>query len=123
MAMDQATLWGNQDATDLVRGSTEPRLWTPPLRELTPATSYGFAVCEFATDVLEHDPDPWQRWALIHGCELLEDGRPRFRIILVMAARQNGKTEIPVLLSLYWQFVEALPLVLGTSTKVDYARE
>jgi hypothetical protein len=80
-------------------------------------------VCDFATDVLEHEPDPWQRWALIHGGELLPDGRPRFRIVLLMAARQNGKTEIPVILTLYWQFVESIPLVLGTSTKVDYARE
>ena len=33
-------------------GSTEPRIWTPPLRELTEETSLGFAVIKFATDVL-----------------------------------------------------------------------
>jgi hypothetical protein len=98
-------------------------LWTPPLRELTPETSYGFDVIEFATDVLEHPPDPWQEWLLVHGCELLPDGRPRFRKVLVLASRQNGKTEVPVILSLFWQFVDGVPMVLGTSTKVDYARE
>jgi hypothetical protein len=106
-----------------VLGRTEPRLWTPPLRELTQATSYGFDVVEFADEVLEHPLDPWQEWLAIHACELLPDGRPRFRIVLVEAARQNGKTELPVVLTLYWQFVEGVPLTLGTSTKLDYAKE
>ena len=106
-----------------VLGSTTPRLWTPPLRDLTPATSYGFDVIEFSTDVLEHPPDEWQSWLLVHGCELLPSGLPRFRKVLVLAARQNGKTEVPVILTLYWQFVQAVPMTLGTSTKVDYAKE
>jgi hypothetical protein len=93
------------------------------LRPLTPNTSYGYDVIDFAERVLRHPPDPWQRWLLIHGCELLPDGRPRFRHVLVLVARQNGKTETPVILSAYWQFVEAVPLILGTSTKLDYARE
>jgi Phage Terminase len=106
-----------------VLGSTTPRLWTRPLRKLTRSTSYGFAVVEFARDVLGRPLDPWQEWLAIHGCELLPNGRPRFRKVLVCAARQNGKTELPVVLSLYWQFVEGVPLVLGTSTKLDYAKE
>lgn len=106
-----------------VLGCTEPRIWTPPLRELTPETSYGFDVNMFARDVLFHPLDPWQEWLTIHAGELLPDGRPRFRIVVVLVARQNGKTEVPVVLSTYWQFVEAVPLILGTSTKLDYARE
>lgn len=104
-------------------GRTEPRLWTPPLRELTPETSYGFDVVEFGRDVLRHPLDPWEEWLAIHAGELLPDGRPRFRIVVVLVARQNGKTEVLVVLSLYWQFVEAWPLILGTSTKLDYAKE
>lgn len=104
-------------------GRTEPRIWTPPLRPLTPDTSYGFDVNEFARDVLRHPYDPWQEWLSIHAGELLPDGRPRFRIVLVLVARQNGKTETPVVLSLYWQFVDAVPMILGTSTKLDYAKE
>lgn len=68
-------------------------------------------------------PRPWQRFAAIHGGELLPDGRPRARIVLLLAGRQNGKTWLPVTLSLYWQFVEAVPMILGTSTKLDYAKE
>lgn len=106
-----------------VLGSTTPRLWTPPLVELTPETSFGFDVIDFAAEVLQHPLDPWQEWLVVHGGELLEDGRPRFRKVLVLVSRQNGKTETPVVLSLYWQFVEAVPMILGTSTKLDYARE
>lgn len=106
-----------------VLGRTEPRLWTPPLRELTPATSYGFDVIDFSRNTLCHPLDPWQDWLAIHAGEMLPDGRPRFRIVLVLVARQNGKTELLVVLSLFWQFVEAWPLILGTSTKLDYAKE
>ena len=104
-------------------GRTEPRLFTPPLRDLTPETSFGFDVIEFADGVLARPLDPWQQWLAVHACELLPDGRPRFRKVLVLVARQNGKTEFLVVLSLYWQFVEAVGLILGTSTKLDYAKE
>lgn len=83
----------------------------------------GFDQIEFARDVLRHPLDPWQEWLVIHAGELLPDGRPRFRIVLVLVARQNGKTELLVVLCLYWQFVAAVPLILGTSTKLDYAKE
>jgi len=107
----------------VIVGRTEPRLWTPPLRELTPETSYGFDVCEFARDVLGHPLDPWQEWVVIHAGELLPDGRPRFRKVLILVSRQNGKTELLVVLTLYWIFVDRVRMVLGTSTKLDYAAE
>jgi hypothetical protein len=117
-----------------VRGSTTPRRFTPPLVTgppgpcgcgcaLTPDTSEGFDAVTFATDVLRRPPRPWQRWALIHGLELLPDGRYRFRHILLLVARQNGKTELLVILAAYWMFCIAVPLVLGTSTKIEYAKE
>lgn len=117
-----------------VLGSTTPRLWTPPLVTgppgpcgcgcaLTPDTSYGFDVIEFARDQLHHPLDPWQALAAVHGGELLPDGRPRFRIVVILVARQNGKTELLVVLTLFWQFVEAQSMILGTSTKLDYAKE
>lgn len=104
-------------------GSVEPRLWTPPLRELTPDTSYGFDVIRFADEVLGHALDPWQRWALIHGCELLPDGRPRFRRVVIIVARQNGKTEIGAVLAAYWLFVECVSIVLGIAAKLPYAKK
>jgi len=115
-----------------VRGRTEPRLWTPPLRELTPETSYGFELIEFAEE--SGAPfDDWQQWLAIHSGELLEDGRPRFRIVLVLVSRQNGKTTYAKVLSAWWLFVDLpgsrpaspddAPTVLGISSKLDYAKE
>lgn len=103
-------------------GSVEPRLFTPPLRELTPETSFGFDLIDFARDVLGIELDPWQQWLAIHIGELLPDGRPRFRQILVLVARQNGKTTLAQVLTLYWMAVEEVPLVLGTSTNRMYAK-
>ncbi|MEV0156882.1 terminase [Micromonospora sp. NPDC050686] len=105
-----------------VLGKTEPRLFTPPLRELTPETSYGFEVIDFAREI-DHPLLPWQEFAVIHGGELLPDGRPRFRIVVLLVSRQNGKTELPVVLSVYWQFRKSVPLILGTSTQLSYAKE
>jgi len=103
-------------------GSTEPRIWTPPLRELTPETSYGFDLNDFALDVLGIDFYPYQKWLSIHAGELLVDGRPRFRRLLVMIARQNGKSLWAKVLILYWMFVEIHKKILATSTNRDYAR-
>ena len=36
----------------MLYGKETPRIYTPPLRELTPETSYGFSVIDFASDVL-----------------------------------------------------------------------
>lgn len=115
-------------------GRTYPRLATPPLVvgepgpcgcgcALTDETSAGFAVVEWSTDVLKITPLPWQRFLLIHGLEMLPDGRPRFRTLVVEVGRQNGKTYLLTVLALWWQFVCEVPLVLGTSTKLDYAKE
>lgn len=115
-------------------GRTYPRLATPPLVvgppgpcgcgcALTDDTSAGFAVVEWSADVLKIEPLPWQRYLLIHGLELLPDGRPRFRTLVVEVGRQNGKTFLLTVLALWWQFVCEVPLILGTSTKLDYAKE
>lgn len=111
-----------------------PRERTPPLVDgppgpcgcgcaLTEATSQGFAFEAFCAEIVGRPLDPWERWLAIHGLELLPDGRPRFRQVLVLVARQNGKTELLVLLTLFWMYVLGVGMVLGTSTKLDYARE
>lgn len=115
-------------------GSTLPRLWTPPLITeggpggcpcgcaLTPLTSFGFDLIDFARDAIGMPFDPWQQFLAIHIGELLPDGRPRFRYVLVLVARQNGKTTFGDVLILFWMFIERVPLVLGTSTDRSYAK-
>jgi hypothetical protein len=118
----------------VILGSTYPRISTPPLVTgapgpcgcgcaLSPSTSYGFDVEDFARDVLRMELDSWQRHLVIHAGELLPDGRPRFREVLVLVARQNGKTTLLMVLSLFWLFVEHVRAILGTSTNLKYARK
>lgn len=104
-------------------GSVTPRLWTPPLRELTPATSWGFDFNDFCRDVIGEPNDPWQEWLSIHVGELLPDGRPRFRRVLILVARQQGKTSWARKLILWWLFVDVAPLVMATSSNRTYAKQ
>ncbi len=116
---------------DVVYGLTEPRIFTVPLRELTPATSRGFEVIAFARDVLRVSLLPWQEWLLIHMLELAEDGTLRFRKALVIVGRQNGKTLLGAILAAFWQYVDAgrwpqqVPehefVIVGAAQKLDIA--
>lgn len=114
-------------------GRTEPRLWTKPLRELTPETTLGFEVIEFAATVLHVVLWPWQKWLLIHALELNDDGTYRFRRVIVLVGRQNGKTTLASVLAAWWLFVDAArrpdmvpPIkfkVVGVAQTLDIARE
>jgi hypothetical protein len=118
---------------DDLKGSEEPRLWTRPLRPLTPETTLGFEVIEFALLFLGVDLYPWQKWLLIHALELNPDGTFRFRRVIVLVARQNGKSMLAAVLAAWWLFVDAdrfedrLPpfrfKVLGTAQNLDTAQD
>lgn len=90
---------------------------------LTPDTSLGFHVVEFAKVVLLIELHPWQRWLLIHMLELLGDNTLRFRTAVVLVARQNGKSLVSQVLSLWMMYVYGLRLVLGTAQDLDTAEE
>lgn len=89
-------------------GKKTPRIFTKPRRALTPETSRGFEVIEFALTVLHVTLFPWQEWLLIHMLELNEDGTLRFAKALVIVGRQNGKTLLAALLSAYWLYVDSM---------------
>jgi hypothetical protein len=106
-----------------VVGCDTPRIFTPPLRDLTPDTSLGFSVIEFAREVLEIDLMPWQEWFLIHSLELRPEGGLRFRTVLLLMARQNGKSTVSQVLSLWFMYVYGTPLIIGTAQDLDVAEE
>lgn len=56
----------------MIRGCEEPRIYTPPLRELTPETTLGFEVIEFAESILQIKLHPWQKWLFIHALEVID---------------------------------------------------
>lgn len=119
-----------------VIGATTPRLFTPPLRELTEETSWGFDVIWFAREVLREPLTEWQEWLSIHALELLPPDRIkatypdqpelwdeemlRFKTILVLVARQNGKTHWAKVILKWALFRKRLPYILGAAqTKND----
>jgi hypothetical protein len=128
-------------------GSTVPRIFTLPLPgrragdgpaggcpcgcALTPETSDGFAVIEWVDRVELNDAEgrrvvlrPWQVWLLIHALERDERGEyPRFRTVLVLVARQNGKTLVKSVLTLWRMFERNMRYLVGTAQDLSQARE
>ena len=108
-------------------GYTEPRIFTPPLRELTPETSLGFAAIDYAKEVLSETLYPWQEWALIHCLEIVGElgkgWRFRFRTVLFLISRQNGKTKLSKVIASFFLNVRYIDSVFGTSLSLDKAEE
>ena len=108
-------------------GKTEPRIWTRPLRELTPETSLGFIAIEYARSILEMELYPWQEWALIHSLEIIGDLSTewhfRYRTVFYMVSRQNGKTELSKVIASFFLNVLRVESVFGTSLSMDKAEE
>ena len=108
-------------------GYTEPRIWTPPLRKLTEKSTLGFMAIEYAETVLRKTLYPWQKWALIHMLEIVGDlkseWRFRFRTILIMVSRQNGKTVLSEVIASFFLNVLGVDSIFGTSLSLDKAEE
>lgn len=103
-------------------GAEVPRVYTPPLRELTPETSKGFECISFLENTLGWSLTPYQRWLYIHALEL-EPGTQlyRFDTLLIVIARQNGKTKWLLGLSLWRLYRDGVRLCLTTAQLLDYA--
>ena len=109
----------------MIRGKIEPRVWTPPLQELTRETTLGYMFCDFC-EAIGVELLPWQKWLAIHALEIISEGdkwRFRYRYVLVLISRQNGKTYFEVLLNIFFLFGLKSHLVLGTAQNLDTAVE
>lgn len=104
-------------------GRRHPRIGTEPLRPLTPQTSRGFEAAAFAREVLGEAPSPWQEELLVRALELLPDGRYRFRTVLCLVGRQQGKTWLLRTLALWRLYMDDARLVLSVAQSLDIARE
>lgn len=103
-------------------GYTAPRVCTRPLRELTPETSMGYSVIEFSHEVVGVELIPWQQELLIRALELREDGRKfRYRTVVLLVGRQNGKSTVVQMLTLWAMYVLGVKLVIGTAQDLDVA--
>ena len=97
------------------------------MRELTEDTSLGFLCVEYAEAILGESLYPWQKWALIHALEISGDLQSswmfRFRTVLFMIARQNGKTKLSYIIASFFMNVLEVPSIFGTSLSLDKAEE
>ena len=109
----------------MIQGKTEPRIWTKPLKKLTRANSLGFAFNDFCA-ALGVELLPWQQWLAIHALETVTEGKQwrfRFRYVLILVSRQNGKTFFEVMLNIFFLYGLKSHLVLGTAQNLDTAVE
>lgn len=117
-----------------LKGKAVPRLWTRPLRELTPLTTFGFEAIQFAERDLGLNLHPWQKWFLLHSLELKpghETGDPlpmlRYKTVVLLVSRQNGKSFVLSARLLWrmfmWDKGVKPPLILSTAHKLSLAEE
>lgn len=106
-----------------LKGSEVPTIFTPPRRALTCKTSHGFECIQFAENTLGIKLYPWQKWFLKHALELTTDGKYRFRTVVLLVGRQNGKSTLLQVYALWRMYVDRAPLVIGTAQNLDIAEE
>ena len=110
-----------------MNGVTQPRIFTPPLRKLNQSTSLGYACIEYAEKVLGKELYPWQKFALIHALEIAGSLKGkwtfRFRTVLFLISRQNGKTVLSEVIASFFLNMLGVDSVFGTSLSLDKAEE
>lgn len=103
-------------------GRAEARVFTKPLRPLNRKTSRGFEVIEFA-EMIGEPLLPWQQWAVIHALELNPDGTYRFRTVLILVARQNGKSHLKRIVTLWRMYMDGARRIIGVAQDLALARD
>lgn len=109
----------------MIQGKEVPRVWTKPLRKLTPKTTLGFLFNRFCEEI-GVELLPWQKWLAIHALEIVTEGdswRFRYRYVIILVSRQNGKTFFEVCLNLFFLYGLKSHLILGTAQNLDTAVE
>ncbi|ATW62920.1 putative terminase large subunit [Corynebacterium phage phi674] len=115
---------GDREKLQKLFGKTEARIYTPPLGELTPETTLGYQVIDFAEEVLGITLRPWQKWFFIHALELDPDTGYtdfRFRQIMLLVGRQNGKTLVMVILGLWRLFIDGCSEIVTAAQDLSVA--
>lgn len=108
------------DTSTKLLGSAEPRLWVPRFDGPT----RGDDAIAFARDKLGVELMPHQELILRAGLAYdSRTGKYRFRTVIVLMARQSGKTRTLQVLTLWRLFATDARLVVGTSANIDTALE
>jgi hypothetical protein len=100
------------NAKSSLRGNPYPRIASPPSDHFD--FSAGEAIIKWSADTLGIELMPWQQYMLRQGCARI-NGRYRYRTILSLVARQNGKTLLAAIRILGGMCVLGERYVLGTA--------
>lgn len=105
-----------EEQQDWMLGSTTPREFTPPLPEhvdpdaeygIDPEATWGPQCVDFLENVLGWDLIEWQKWLYYHALEKRANGTGfRFKFLLVLIGRQQGKTKWGMGLALWRMFMD-----------------
>jgi hypothetical protein len=127
-------------ATPPAKGHTKPRQFTPPLPSncdtertdgclcgcgLNPDSSWGFECIAFLENVLGWVLIPYQKWLYIHALEKDDETGLgfRFETIIILIARQNGKTQWLKGLGLWKLYLDGAEQVLITAQNLALAQK
>lgn len=112
--------------TTPIAGYATPRIFTPSVSPL----SLGEDACKFAENVCNIALMPWQSWLFAHALELrtewTDKTQPppfRYRTIVVLVARQNGKTMVLCLRALAGLFLWREKMAISLAQNRDVAFE
>jgi hypothetical protein len=109
LSLDKADVF---NAKSSVAGCTWPRLSpkSSPKRDF----SYGNALVNWTREVLGIELMPWQQFLLREGCSR-QNGKYRYRTVLTVVGRQNGKTLLAAIRILGGLCLFGEKFVLGTA--------
>jgi len=111
---------GTLEAKSSVLGCEYPRI-SPKSSELDDYR-YGNALIRWAEQVLEIELMPWQKFVLREGC-CRRDGRFKYRTVLTIVARQNGKTLLAAIRVLGGMVLFGERMIVGAAQNRQLALE
>jgi hypothetical protein len=103
-------------------GYQQPRLFTPPLRHLSRKTSLGYEIADWA-DLIGEPFIPWQKVAAVRAMETLPGGMLRFGIVIVIVARQQGKSKLKRTVTSWRMYNRPGSKILGCAQDAGFAKE
>jgi hypothetical protein len=103
----------------LLVGEPLPRIATAPVGR----RGRGLEVITFATEILSIDLMPWQRFVLDRACRTAAGRRWAIRTLLVIVARQNGKSLVTAVRILAGMWLWGERLIVGAAQNRDIAIE
>jgi hypothetical protein len=100
-------------------GEARPRIATAPVGR----RGRGLAAIAFATEILGIDLMPWQRFVLDRACRTVAGERWAVRTLLVIVARQNGKSLVTAVRILAGMWLWGERLIIAAAQNRDVSIE